>query len=127
MTPAALLVALFGNSRVASIALCLAIASAVIGSGFFGMPFLEVQTKAGFYVSQTGRKAGRNGKIKLRMQEWFSSFRPCSWMSSGDFCTVLPFLCNTRRGGQLSYERLWLQASDGERFAADWVFPPSGF
>ncbi|CAK9052969.1 unnamed protein product [Durusdinium trenchii] len=61
------------------------------------------------------------------MQGWLSTHVPCPWQRSGELCTVLPYLLNQKRSSDLPYERCWLEAEDGERFAFDWVFPPTGF
>mmetsp|Transcript_34073 Transcript_34073/g.63595 ORF Transcript_34073/g.63595 Transcript_34073/m.63595 type:complete len:478 (-) Transcript_34073:157-1590(-) len=92
-----------------------------------GTPFLEVQTEAGFYAAADGCCASRNEQIRQSMQAWMRCFEPCPWQRSGEVCTMLPYITNTKRFGELKYERMWIEAEDGERFASDWVFPPTGF
>ncbi|CAK9053355.1 unnamed protein product [Durusdinium trenchii] len=92
-----------------------------------GAPFLEVKTEAGFYAARHGRYGTRNEHICKAFEGWLSTHVPCPWQRSGELCTVLPYLLNQKRSSDLPYERCWLEAEDGERFAFDWVFPPTGF
>jgi len=45
---------------------------------------------------------------------------------SGELCTLLPFALNPNRGSGLSYERIWVETSDKEHLAIDWVLPHGG-
>lgn len=105
---------------------------ALIGCAALGklpqlLPFLPVKTLAGFYCTLDGPLGYRNTKVKEALMSWFSFYRPTPFYRSGDICTVMPFLLNPGRGRDLTWERVWLESSDGEVYAMDWVFPPSGF
>lgn len=100
-------------------------------AGIRGLPggsaFLEVKTEAGFYAAKRGQNAKRNEGIRQAFEVWLKSFVPCPWQLSGELCTILPYLLNRKRFSNLQYERCWLDAEDGERFAFDCVFPDTGF
>lgn len=92
-----------------------------------GIPFLEVKTEAGFYGAHHGLQAKRNHRMQKAFEVWLKTFVPCPWQMSGELCTILPYLINCKRCSNLSYERCWMEAEDGEPFAFDWVFPDTGF
>mmetsp|Transcript_59712 Transcript_59712/g.142441 ORF Transcript_59712/g.142441 Transcript_59712/m.142441 type:complete len:476 (-) Transcript_59712:107-1534(-) len=92
-----------------------------------GRPFLEVKTQAGFYGAGSGPFGARNQRLRKALEAWLTKFTPCPWQLSGEVCTMLPYFINKKRFDSLPYERCWLQAEDGEPFAFDWVFPPSGY
>jgi len=91
-----------------------------------GVAWLRVKTHAGFHCSEAMSHAARNTRIRQMFQAWFAGVRQCPYIRSGETCTVLPFLWNINRARSLRYRRVWLLSADGERFACDWVFPPSG-
>eukprot|EP00933_Yihiella_yeosuensis_P063945 TRINITY_DN6721_c0_g4_i1.p1 TRINITY_DN6721_c0_g4~~TRINITY_DN6721_c0_g4_i1.p1 ORF type:complete len:491 (-),score=58.38 TRINITY_DN6721_c0_g4_i1:868-2340(-) len=98
-----------------------------LASGLFNFctpPFLEVNTPAGFYGELSNKV---NKRIHEALQGFLSTFEPTPYLGTGELCTFLPFLWNTDRGSTLRYERVWVDADDGERFAIDWVFPPGGY
>jgi len=92
-----------------------------------GVTHMEVTTKAGFHFNESEDNAKRNSTIRQALQGLAARLPPCPWLCSGELCTVLPFIWSRNRGHGLEYERVWLKASDGEHFACDWVFPPSGY
>lgn len=87
------------------------------------VPFLEVTTKPGFYVQEA--RCPRNERIRKRMDSWLQNVFFTPYLRSGEWSTLLAFLWKPKRN--LKYERIWTEVSDGERVAADWVFPPSGY
>jgi len=113
------LVSLFGGCSL--IAFCLV--KGIPG----GVAFLEVTTKAGFHFNESEDNATRNSTIRQALQGLTARLTQCPWLFSGELCTLFPYLWNRNRGHGLEYERVWLKASDGEHFACDWVFPPSGY
>lgn len=114
------------GSTLAALAGCCLLALAVRGIPG-AVPFLEVKTTAGFYSSGKGFLAKRNDYVREAFQSWLGGFCPSPITPGGEFSTVLPYIWNPNRGKDLKYERLWIQAQDGERHACDWVFPPSGY
>ncbi|CAE8598898.1 unnamed protein product, partial [Polarella glacialis] len=92
-----------------------------------GVPFLEVKTPAGFFCDLGGTFGARSARIREALQGFMAVFKPCPFSRGGETCTVLPFFCNANRGSNLAYHRVWIKSPDGESFAADWTFPPSGF
>lgn len=88
---------------------------------------MEVRTEAGFHCSDGPGDGARNARIRRAFEAWLPGFLPSPLLRSGELCTVLPYLWNPKRGGGLTYERVWVEASDRERVASDWVFPPGGY
>eukprot|EP00928_Gymnodinium_smaydae_P040595 TRINITY_DN27516_c0_g1_i1.p1 TRINITY_DN27516_c0_g1~~TRINITY_DN27516_c0_g1_i1.p1 ORF type:complete len:464 (-),score=45.48 TRINITY_DN27516_c0_g1_i1:472-1863(-) len=100
--------------------------------GLIGVPggtsFLKVNTRAGFHCSENkGAEHARNARIRSHIQTWLSGLKQCPYLWSGELCTVLPFFWNPHRARDVRYTRIWLKAVDGEHFASDWIFPPSGY
>lgn len=92
-----------------------------------GVPFLEVKTAAGFHCDNTGAFGVRNQRLRQVLRTWQARFTPCPYLRSGELCTLLPFMWNPNRAKNLTYERVWVEASDQERVATDWLFPPTGY
>lgn len=115
-----------GGGMLAALAGCCLIAAGIRGVPG-GVPFMEVKTQAGFYGSDKGKHTKRNGHVREVFQSWLGGFNPSPIAPGGEFSTVLPYIWNSNRGKDLKYERLWVQAKDGERHACDWVFPPGGY
>eukprot|EP00435_Cladocopium_sp_Y103_P034044 s582_g8.t1 len=95
--------------------------------GIRGLPGGSAFLEAGFYAAKRGLHGKRNEGIRQAFEVWLKSFVPCPWQLSGELCTILPYLLNRKRFSNLQYERCWLDAEDGERFAFDCVFPDTGF
>lgn len=88
------------------------------------VPFREVKTNPNFYCDPS---CDRNNAVRSAFVAWLNTVFPTPYLMTGDWRTVMPFLWNPNRGRNLAYERVWIHASDGERFATDWVFPPGGY
>jgi len=89
----------------------------------FGVEFLEAKTPAGFHCADTSR----NAHLRKAYDAWMAGFRRTPYITSGEWCTVLPFLWTKNKAENLSYERVWVHhPGDKEHLASDWVFPPGG-